>query len=138
MSVFLWPVPGFYRVTSGFGKRVINGVEGFHRGIDIGRNLNPPLPVDGAVIVAPADGEVVGCGSGHASMGNWIEIAHADGWLSRYMHNSVNSVIVGQVVGAGNLIGLVGNTGRSTGPHLHFELIKDGMHVDPFSVLALG
>ena len=127
MLNFIWPVPGFRRITSGF----MTAERPNHRGIDIGRNLSPPLAIDGATIVAVAGGCVSGAGLGHRSMGNWIEISHGCGWVSRYMHNRENFVATGMSVLKGEPIGLVGNTGLSTGPHLHIELLHHGKHVDP-------
>lgn len=129
---FLWPVPGFYRVTSGFRT----AERPSHMGIDIGRNVSPPLPIDGARIVAVAEGVVTGAGSLHESMGNWLEVTHPGGWVSRYMHNRENRVKRGDAVRMGEVIGLVGSTGRSTGPHLHIELIRGGAHVDPLDCLC--
>ena len=129
---FIWPVPGFYRVSSGFRT----AERPAHAGIDIGRNLSPPRPVEGAAIVAPADGRVADAGTLHASMGNWIAIDHGGGWTTRYMHNEINLVGKGEEVRRGAVIGLVGNTGRSSGPHLHFELIRDGRHLDPLDYLV--
>lgn len=129
---FTWPVPGFYRVSSGF----MTAERPNHMGIDIGRNINPPQSIDGAVIVAAADGRVADLGINHASKGNWVLIDHGDGWASRYMHNQINMVGMGQYVRQGEPVGLVGSTGRSSGPHLHFELIRDGRHLDPVDYLV--
>lgn len=134
MTGFIGPVPGFGRVTSGFGMR--DGK--MHRGIDIGRNLNPPAPIDGAEIVAVADGYVSGLASMHDSMGNMLELNHGGGARTRYMHNRVNFVGMGDIVRQGDVIALVGNTGRSSAPHLHFELIIDGAHVDPLRFVDLS
>ena len=123
----VWPVPGFGRVTSGF--RTADRPD--HMGVDVGRNASPPAPIDGAVIVAAAAGEIAGAGRGHASMGDWLEIDHGGGWRTRYMHCRELLVDRGRAVRAGEAVALVGSTGRSTGPHLHFEVSKDGERLDP-------
>ena len=139
----LWPVPGFTRVTSGFRPADRPN----HNGIDIGRNLSPPVPIDGARVVAAADGVVTRVVELHSSMGNMIELSHTSlisfsgviGFgcvVTRYMHNRANLVVLGQRVVMGDAIALVGNTGNSTGPHLHFEVIIDGSHVDPLTIIC--
>ena len=127
MGVFVWPVPGFSRVTSGFRTAQRPN----HNGIDIGRCLAPPKPIEGAEVVAVAAGFVSKAGRNHASMGNWLELEHCGGWVSRYMHNDVNFAFEGLYVAQGDVIALVGSTGRSTAPHLHVELLRHGLHVDP-------
>ena len=131
MGYFIWPVPNFGRVTSKYrtAERPI------HNGIDIGRNIDPPQPIDGAPAVAIASGTVAAAGTGHESMGTWLTIDHGGGWQTRYMHNAKNIAAAGQTVERGETVALVGNTGRSTAPHLHFELIKDGSHVNPLDYL---
>lgn len=129
---FMWPVPGFYRVSSGFRTEARPD----HAGMDIGRNAAPPECIEGARVVAVAGGIVIGAGALHKSKGNWLEICHAGGWASRYMHNLENLVGRGDAVRMGDAIALVGNTGRSFGPHLHVELIHRGRHVDPFPHLC--
>lgn len=105
-------------------------------GIDIARGLDPPLPIDGAAIVAAAGGTVSAAASLHPTMGNMLEIDHGGGWVSRYMHNRQNLAALGQAVRQGETVALVGSTGRSTGPHLHFELLRLGAHVDPLRYLG--
>ena len=131
MINFIWPVPGFYRVSSGFKT----AERPRHMGIDIGRNLHPPKTIDGACIVAVACGVVTRVVPNSASAGNWVEIDHGVGWVSRYMHNQANLVKLGQSIVQGEVIALVGNTGNSTGPHLHIELLLHGVHVDPAKYL---
>jgi murein DD-endopeptidase MepM/ murein hydrolase activator NlpD len=120
------PVPG--RITSGFGMRMhpILGYARFHRGVDIGAAWGTP-------IMAATDGRVVtaGWGSGY---GNMVQLNHAGGLSTRYGHMSRVAVRAGQTVRQGQVIGYVGSTGMSTGPHLHYELYRNGQLTDPRSV----
>lgn len=108
---FQWPVPNFYRVSSQFGKRGNR----HHDGIDI------PAPI-GTPIVAADTGVVIYSNNGIRGYGNMIVLAHGDEIFTVYAHNSKNKVRKGDRVERGAVIGLIGNTGRSTGPHLHFEI----------------
>lgn len=108
---FLWPVPQFYKVSSYFGQRGRR----HHDGIDI------PAP-RGTPIVAVDNGVVVYSDNGIRGYGNMIVIAHSEDIFTVYAHNRSNKVDKGDKVKKGQVIGLVGNTGRSTGPHLHFEI----------------
>ena len=127
----IWPVPGYYRVTSMY----MTPERPNHRGIDIGRSLSPPRAIDGATVVAAAGGTVSAVATGHRTMGNMVEVDHGGGLRTRYMHNRVNLAAPGQAVAQGDAIALVGSTGSSTAPHLHFEVILGGAHVDPLSAL---
>lgn len=119
----IWPTRGW--VTSGFGyrKSPFTGLPEKHEGLDIASRK-------GSEIRATADGKVISAGRQYG-YGNLIEIDHGYGVISRYGHNSKNIVKVGDQVKRGDLIALVGNTGRSTGPHVHYEIIVDGVPVDP-------
>lgn len=108
---FTWPVPNFYKVSSQYGQRGSR----HHDGIDI------PAP-KGTPIVAVDDGMVIYSDNGIRGYGNMIVISHGDEIFSVYAHNSKNKVDKGDKVKKGRVIGLIGNTGRSTGPHLHFEI----------------
>lgn len=108
---FMWPVPHFYKVSSHFGKRGRRN----HDGIDI------PAP-KGTPIVAVDHGVVIYSDNGIRGYGNMIVIAHNEDIFTVYAHNKTNSVDKGDKVKKGDKIGEVGNTGRSTGPHLHFEI----------------
>lgn len=108
---FLWPVPNFYKVSSHFGPRGMK----HHDGIDI------PAP-RGTPIVAVDDGVVIYSDDGIRGYGNMIVLAHGEEIFTVYAHNKKNKVDKGDKVRKGEVIGLVGNTGRSTGPHLHFEI----------------
>ena len=120
----IWPVMGW--VTSGYGYRTspFTGKREFHRGIDISARVGEP-------VVAPADGTVVkACRK--PDMGNMITIDHANGIVTSYGHLLKMSTIKrGQKVKRGEVIGYVGNSGRSTGPHLHYGVSVDGIHVNP-------
>jgi len=127
----MWPVPGFTRVTSGFRTTERPN----HNGIDIGRNISPYESIYGKEIVAVADGYVTIVQDNHESFGNWVQITHNPLLRTRYAHNLKNLVKHGQFVSQGDVIALVGSTGRSTAPHLHFEVIYDGQHQDPLQFL---
>ena len=70
--------------------------------------------------------------------GNQVQIDHGNGLLTRYSHASKLAVSVGDIVTPGQVVALVGSTGRSTGPHLHFEVLKDGEFVDPEAYLKIA
>lgn len=108
---FLWPVPNFYRVSSHFGPRGRR----HHDGIDI------PAP-SGTPIIASDTGVVIYSDNGIRGYGNMIVIAHGDDIFTVYAHNRKNKVDKGDRVEKGQVIALVGNTGRSTGPHVHYEI----------------
>lgn len=120
------------RVTSRFGYRIhpISGNTTFHYGAD----LAAPA---GTKVAAVADGTVTETGCGEIN-GNYVRVSHAGGFATMYGHLKTISVKKGQNVSMGDKLGAVGSTGYSTGPHLHFELRKDGKIIDPFSCFALG
>ena len=124
MTPTIWPVDS-RQVTSAFGYRQdpFTLSPSFHSGLDIA------APLDTAVY-ATADGTVSEAGYGSAN-GNYIVIRHGNGIQTKYLH--LNKILVkpGKKVKKGQKIGLVGSTGRSTGPHLHYEVIKNGKTVDP-------
>ncbi len=129
-SAMRLPVPG--RVTSGFGSRFhpILGYARFHKGVDLGASTGTP-------IVAAADGRVVAAGW-HGGYGRQVAIVHADGIRTSYGHMSQIAAYPGEMVRRGQVIGYVGSTGLSTGPHLHFEVTKNGLPVNPMSVKLGG
>ena len=126
---FRWPVPSSSYVTSDFGWRIhpIYKTRRFHDGIDIAAAM-------GADVLAADDGEVIFAGS-YGGYGNTIIVSHGGGISTQYSHLSKILVGVGKQVIKGDKIGLVGSTGLSTGPHLHFSVIKDGQAVSPWKWL---
>lgn len=117
------PLPG--AVGSSYGNRVhpVHGGVRMHHGSDIGAPTGTPIH-------AFAAGTVTFAGS-RGGYGNMVIVEHANGITSRYAHQSVMDVTVGQRVSAGEQLGRVGETGTATGPHLHFELRRDGESFDP-------
>lgn len=124
------PVDGV--VSSSFGLRPnpVGGGEHFHTGVDIAAPA-------GSSIRAVAAGRVIFSGWAEG-YGNLVAIDHQDGVVTRYAHNSANLVSLGEQVVTGQEIALVGTSGRSTGPHLHFEILRDGQAVDPQPFLTLA
>lgn len=120
---FVVPLPG--RVSSRFGyrKAPMGGARKYHRGVDIAAPNKTP-------ILSMADGEVLKVSRSWAKGLN-ILIRHADGFSTAYFHLSKAKVQEGQWVHQGEIIGNEGSTGQSTGPHLHFEIHKNGVPVDP-------
>jgi murein DD-endopeptidase MepM/ murein hydrolase activator NlpD len=118
-----WPTSG--RITSGFGMRIhpIRGGNDFHTGLDI--SAQPGEPVH-----ATADGIVSFAGWSGAN-GNLVAIEHGFGYETFYAHNKETVVKVGQIVKRGDVISYVGSTGSSTGPHLHYEIWKEGKIINP-------
>lgn len=124
------PVMGRYRNTSGFGYR-LHPITG-RRALHTGQDMAAPT---GTGVAAAMPGVVLSAGLG-GSYGNLIKLLHPDGRQTWYAHLSAIDVRPGQMVNAGDRIGAVGSTGRSTGPHLHFELRVNGRAVDPSGFLG--
>ena len=124
---YLWPLPGYYRLSSQFGYRIhpITGVAHSHTGIDIPASGGTP-------ILAAKSGQVV-TSAYHYSYGNYVVIDHGNGNSTLYAHMSSRAVSEGQMVTHGQVIGYVGTTGSSTGNHLHFEVRDNYTRVDPES-----
>lgn len=120
----IWPVRGVF--ASGFGMRrdPISGVHSFHKGIDIFADTGTP-------IIAPANGTVI-FSANRGGYGLHVTLDHGFGVKSRFAHMSKTEVEVGQKVKRGDRLGLVGSTGRSTGPHLHYEVIVNDVPQSPF------
>ena len=119
----IWPAAGY--VSSPYGLR-FDGTE-FHQGIDIAADM-------GAPIVATADGVVTAAGW-NGGYGNMVDVDHGGGIVTRYGHASAVAVTVGQQVRRGEVIAYVGSTGRSTGPHVHYEVRVNGVPVNPAGYL---
>lgn len=127
----LFPISSDY-VGSSFGQRIdpIAGVYAWHEGVDF-------VADSGTRVIASAGGIVVSAES-HPQYGNLIEIDHRNGFSSRYAHLSKIRVKAGQVIKRGQEIGASGNTGRTTGPHLHFEVRFKGVAQNPARFLQQG
>ena len=130
-----WPFPVVVPISSGYGGRVAPcfGCSSYHEGLDFN-------PVEGTPFYSIADGEVMEVNNDTWGYGKWVVIRHEVGkkkFDSLYAHMIRDStgVKVGQQVKVGDYIGRVGNTGTSTGAHLHFSILIDGQHVDPFKWL---
>ncbi|WP_339220766.1 M23 family metallopeptidase [Paenibacillus sp. FSL W7-1332] len=119
-SMFAWPVSGA-RITSSYGHRWGRS----HEGVDM---------VGGSTIMAAASGRVVFAGQ-QSGYGNVVIVDHGNGYRTLYGHMSRISVSNGQSVGQGSKLGVMGNTGRSTGTHLHFEVQKNGVAQNPMNYL---
>lgn len=125
-----WPVTRGW-LSSNFGYRIspFTGNRERHVGVDI-------AGVEGTPVYAIASG-VVTYARRFKNYGNTVEIDHGNNYSTRYAHNQVNLVAAGQTVKQGDMIALLGNTGRSTGPHLHFEVLKNGRQINPRKYLRL-
>jgi murein DD-endopeptidase MepM/ murein hydrolase activator NlpD len=117
-------------ISSYFGERAdpFDGREAFHKGVDF-------AGAAGEKVMAVAAGVVTWAGE-RSGFGKLIEINHGDGYVTRYAHNERALVMVGQTVKRGEAVALMGSTGRSTGPHVHFEVLRNGRQVDPLSYIG--
>jgi murein DD-endopeptidase MepM/ murein hydrolase activator NlpD len=116
-------------ISSYFGKRTdpFTGKPANHTGIDFAGKA-------GAEVVAVADG-VVTWSSNRYGYGLMVEINHGNGYTTRYAHNSENLVAIGDEVRKGEVVALMGKTGRATGPNLHFEVLRDGRRMNPVNFI---
>ena len=123
---YVWPLDGFYHVTSKYGMRVdpVTGERGFHTGIDVAAPMYTPVR-------AVATGTVRWVGW-DGNYGLKVRLDNG-GFITEYAHLSVIEVEQGQVVAAGEVLGLVGSTGKSTGPHLHLEWWTGGIPLNPIT-----
>ena len=122
------PVQGWFSHGFGWRKDPWTGEREFHRGIDIVADA-------GTEILAPADG-VVSQTSRKPDYGKMLDVSHGYGFVTRYGHMSEVLVRPGQRVSRGDVLGRVGSTGRSTGPHVHYEVFRDGRRVNPWKYLG--
>ncbi len=128
-GMFTFPCPSYTRISDDYGMRMhpTLGKQMMHNGVDFAAPSGSP-------ILAAYDGTVVSAAYS-SSMGNYVMIDHGDGLITLYMHASRLLVSSGEDVTAGQKIALVGSTGRSTGPHLHFGVRKNGSYVSPWNYL---
>lgn len=118
----LWPVPICHNMSRGYGGR--------HMGLDI---CNGPVTVRNKPAVAADGGTVISAGWNSGGYGYCVKIQHSNGLCTLYAHLNAVSVVKGQQVSRGQQVGLIGSTGNSSGPHLHFEVIKNGVRVNPLN-----
>ncbi len=116
-------------VSSFYGYRIdpFNGKKTFHEGLDIAGK-------SGSDVLAVADGIVSWVGE-RGGYGGLVEVDHGNGYVTRYAHNKTIKVKKGDRVNKGETLALMGSTGRSTGPHVHFEVLRDGQHVNPYNFI---
>ena len=119
-------------MSSYFGRRTdpFTGKPANHQGVDFAGKA-------GAEVIAVADG-VVTWSSPRYGFGKLVEINHGNGYATRYAHNSENLVSIGQEVRKGQTVALMGDTGRATGPNLHFEVLRNGKRVNPVTFIRQG
>ena len=128
---FLFPLGWSNGVTCAYGPRThpIYGYQGFHYGVDLGSSMN-------TAIYATKSGTVTASSYGEAN-GYYVTINHGDGYSSLYAHMVSNEVAVGDYVTQGQVIGHVGTSGWSTGPHLHFEIYLNGSNINPMTCISV-
>ncbi|MGI6028812.1 MAG: murein hydrolase activator EnvC family protein [Candidatus Heteroscillospira sp.] len=126
---FMWP-SDYRTITSPFGWRIhpIFNTEKYHSGVDVGAANGSPIYA--------ADSGTVQIATYSSSYGNYVVINHGNGYTTLYAHQSSMAVSAGQTVTKGQVIGYVGSTGWSTGPHLHFEITSGGARIDPQSLFS--
>ncbi len=125
----VWPLDGEAQITSEFGYRILQGVREFHEGVDLNAWYGTPVK-------ATKDGVVTFAGW-RGGLGWTVEIKHEEGFVTIYGHNSRLLVKKGAEVKAGDVIARSGSTGRSTGPHVHYEIRLNGKPVDPTKYIGL-
>ena len=128
----LRPITSSARMSSGFGYRIhpVTGKSQFHKGMDFAAPIGTPIYATGNGVVTFS-----GWGTGY---GRYVEVDHGNGTVTRYAHTSANYVNVGDTVYANQQIAAVGNTGRSTGAHLHYEVRQNGQAINPQTYLAMA
>jgi murein DD-endopeptidase MepM/ murein hydrolase activator NlpD len=126
-DLFMWPVRGYITSYYGYRSNPFTGIRQFHSGLDIGVPMGTPIR-------AAMSGRVTSAGFDKV-YGNFVVVSHHAGYRTLYGHMSVIRTKSGDYVGTGERIGDAGSTGLSTGPHLHFTVYKNGVTVDPRSLL---
>lgn len=124
----IWPSHGWLSSSMGYRRDPMNGGSDFHSGLDIAGNKGQPVH-------ATADGKVTQLGY-QGAYGNLIVVDHGFGLVTKYGHLASYAVKQGQGVKKGQVIGRVGNTGRATGYHLHYEILANGRLLDPLELLT--
>jgi murein DD-endopeptidase MepM/ murein hydrolase activator NlpD len=124
----IWPVAGWLSSSYGTRKDPFNDATAFHPGLDISADYGTP-------VLATADATVTSAGASGA-YGNMVTLDHGFGIVTKYGHLSRIGVLANQHVNRGDVIGYVGSTGRSTGPHLHYEIWMNGRLTNPMTLLA--
>lgn len=124
----IWPVPGWLSSAYGTRRDPFTGDKDFHPGLDISADYGQPIH-------ATADGTITSA-SASGAYGNLVVIDHGYGITTRYGHLSRFAVMNGQQIRRGDVIGYVGSTGRSTSPHLHYEILVNGQLTNPLKLLA--
>ncbi|GAA0653996.1 M23 family metallopeptidase [Brevundimonas lenta] len=128
LIAFVEPVRG-HAINSAFGIRRLAGKTRRHEGVDI-------AAPQGTSVYTAAEGRVLRTGYDAGGYGRFIEVLHPNGMSTLYGHLSRVDVASGDAISTGERIGLVGSTGRSTGPHLHFEVRRDGSQINPVQVMG--
>lgn len=120
---------GWFSSLFGYRTDPISGKREFHLGVDLAGSSGMP-------VTSVASGIVTWSGP-NQGYGNMVEINHGNGYVTRYAHNKENLVNVGEKVERGEMIAIMGSSGRSTGTHVHFEVLRNGRHVNPRSHISL-
>lgn len=125
------PLEGTFRLTSGFGPRPdpFTGQSSLHEGVDLVADVGTPVLATAAGVVTRSEQS--------GDLGLWVEVDHGNGFATRYGHLQRRDVQAGQPVTRGQVLGALGNTGRSSGPHLHYEILHGGRAVPPKRALEL-
>jgi murein DD-endopeptidase MepM/ murein hydrolase activator NlpD len=126
----LWPMEGIFSSSFGMRKDPLGSGMEFHEGIDIANKI-------GIKIYAAGDGVVTFAGT-KSGWGRMVLVSHGYGYVSQYAHCNTLEVLEGQTVKKGDVVATCGNTGRVTGPHLHFGIQLNGTFIDPMKVLITG